>query len=134
MSEDVLKLLTARASAMAEHDGVAVAVVHIFGASNDIVADVGTARDALIGKPGLLADILSDLADAEAADIELVDVDPVVAARKAADDAEAQRVADENAAAEKAEADRIAAEKDAADKEAADKPAAETSGQNKKRR
>jgi hypothetical protein len=124
MSEDVLKLLSARAAAMAEHDGVAVAVVHIFGASNDIVADVGTARDALIGKPGLLADMLSDMADA--ATVDLADIDPVTEARRLADEA----IATALAAAERAdqltaEADRLQAEKDAADKEAADKAAAD---------
>lgn len=133
MSEDVLKLLTARAAAMAEHDGVAVAVVHIFGASNDIVADVGTARDALIGKPGLLADVLSDIADAEATDLDKdLDIDPVAEARRIADEATAAALAAaERADQLTAEADRLQAEKD---KEAADKAAAEAAAQGKKRR
>jgi len=127
MSEDVEKLLAARAARMADHDGVGVALVHIFGAANDVMTDLLTARDSLIGQPGRLADMLSDMADADmAADADPADIDPVADARKAADDAIAVALAAaERADALTAEADRLKAEKDAADAAEADRIAAE---------
>lgn len=121
---DVENLIAARAAAMAEHDGVGVQVVHIFGAANQLTVEVGSSRDRLIGQPGLLADVLSDLADAEARDAS--DIDPVTAAREAADAAtEAALAAAQRADELTAEADRLQAEKEAADKAEAERLAAE---------
>jgi hypothetical protein len=46
--EDVLR---ARAEAMAEHDGVPVAPVHIHGAANQLQAELITVRDGLLNPP-----------------------------------------------------------------------------------
>lgn len=136
---DIENLIATRAAAMADHDGVAVQIVHIFGAANQLTVELGTARDRLIGKPGLLADTLSDLADAANAEPE--EIDPVEAARKAADEAqtaaleaaqradeliaEADRLQAARDAQEKAEAERLAAEQAAADAAEAERLAAE---------
>lgn len=59
-------LIVARAAAMAQSDGVGVQIVHVFGATNQISAELATARDRLIAHPGLIADVLdAQLSSAE---------------------------------------------------------------------
>lgn len=145
-------LIVSRAAAMAATDGVGVQVVHVFGATSQINAELATARDRLIAHPGQIADVLSALFDAEDAAEPL---DPVEAAHKAADKAEAaaleaaqraddlraeaerlkaereaeeaaeaERLVAEQAAAESAEAERLAAEQAAAEAQGEGEPAA----------
>lgn len=145
---DIDTLIVARAAAMAEKDGVGVQIVHVFGAANQLTAELGEARDRLINHPGQIADTLSVIFAANGtAAAEGEDLDPVEAARKAADDAQtaaleaaqhadeltafanslqAQKEADEAAAAEAAEAERLAAEAAAAEAAEAERLAAES--------
>lgn len=135
MSE-IETLIVRRAAAMAEKDGIGVQIVHVFGATSQLSAALAEARDRLINHPGQIADTLSALFDADdAAAGGDADLDPVEAARKAADEAQtaaleaaqradeltaeadrlqAQKEADEAAAAAAAEAERLAAEEAAA--------------------
>lgn len=114
MSE-IETLIVRRAAEMAEKDGVGVQIVHVFGATSQLSAALAETRDRLINHPGQIADTLSALFDTEdAATGEDADLDPVEAARKAAD--EAQTIALE--AAQRAyeltaEADRLQAQKEA---------------------
>jgi len=52
-------LLTDRASAMAQHDGVAPSTVHFHGAANQLQAELLTARDRLISQPATAAEIVA---------------------------------------------------------------------------
>lgn len=78
---EVEALIVARAANMADHDGVALQIVHIFGAANQLTAELGSARDRLIGQPGLIADTLSDPAEAE---VEVASANEPVAAAESA--------------------------------------------------
>lgn len=121
MSE-IETLIVRRAAEMAEKDGVGVQIVHVFGATSQLSAALAEARDRLINHPGQIADTLSALFDADDATAgEDADLDPVEAARKAADEAqtvalEAAQRADELTA----EADRLQAQKEADEAAAAE--------------
>lgn len=60
-------LIVRRAAEMAEKDGVAVQIVHVFGATSQLAAALAEARDRLINHPGQIADTLSNLFDADEA-------------------------------------------------------------------
>lgn len=129
---EIETLIVRRAAEMAEKDGVGVQIVHVFGATSQLSAALAEARDRLINHPGQIADTLSALFDAEAAAGEDEDLDPVEAARKAADEAQtaaleaAQRADELTAVADQLQAQKEADEAAAAEAAAA---AAQTEGE-----
>jgi hypothetical protein len=64
---DIENLIVRRAAGMAEKDGVGVQVVHVFGATSQLSAEMAEARDRLIHHPGQIADTLSALFAADEA-------------------------------------------------------------------
>lgn len=130
---EIETLIVRRAAEMAEKDGVGVQIVHVFGATSQLSAALAETRDRLINHPGQIADALSALFDAEdAATGEDEDLDPVEAARKAADEAQtaaleaAQRADELTAVADQLQAQKEADEAAAAEAAAA---AAQTEGE-----
>lgn len=129
---EIETLIVRRAAEMAEKDGVGVQIVHVFGATSQLSAALAEARDRLINHPGQIADTLSALFDAEAAAGEDEDLDPVEAARKAADEAQtaaleaAQRADELTAVVDQLQAQKEADEAAAAEAAAA---AAQTEGE-----
>lgn len=129
---EIETLIVRRAAEMAEKDGVGVQIVHVFGATSQLSAALAEARDRLINHPGQIADTLAALFDAEAAAGEDEDLDPVEAARKAADEAQttaleaAQRADELTAVADQLQAQKEADEAAAAEAAAA---AAQTEGE-----